>query len=63
MESVTDSESSRPKVDCFYVYPTVSEQVGINADKTVDPAQTAIAEAQASRFSGNCRVYARCIAR
>ena len=26
VESVTDSESARPKIDCFYVYPTVSEQ-------------------------------------
>jgi hypothetical protein len=59
VESVVDSESSgRPKVDCFYVYPTVSEQLSINADKTVDPAQTAIAEYQASRFARRCRIFA-----
>lgn len=48
----------RPKVDCFYVYPTVSEQLSVNADKTVDPAQRAIARHQAARFSKRCRVYA-----
>ena len=28
----------RPPVDCFYVYPTVSGQVGPNATLRVDPA-------------------------
>lgn len=45
-------------VDCFYVYPTVSEQPTINANKSVDPAQKAIAKWQASRFSSRCRVFA-----
>jgi hypothetical protein len=48
----------RPKVDCFYVYPTVSGQPGINADRSIDPEQVAIAQQQASRFSRRCRVYA-----
>ncbi len=48
----------RPKIDCFYVYPTVSEQEGPNANKDVDPQQTAIAQYQASRFSQRCRVFA-----
>jgi hypothetical protein len=48
----------RPKFDCFYVYPTVSEQPGPNADKTIDPQETAVAEAQAARYSRHCRVYA-----
>jgi hypothetical protein len=48
----------RPKLDCFYVYPTVSDQPGTNADLTVDPQQTAIARFQASRFSQRCRVFA-----
>lgn len=47
-----------PKVDCFYVYPTVSAQPTINADLTIDPEQTAIARYQASRFSSQCRVFA-----
>lgn len=48
----------RPPVDCFYVYPTVSDQPTINADLTIDPQQTAIARFQASRFSQRCRVFA-----
>lgn len=48
----------RPKLDCFYVYPTVSEQPTENANRRIDPQQTAIAEYQAARFSETCRVYA-----
>lgn len=48
----------RPRIDCFYVYPTVSEQPGVNADLTIEPEQTAIARYQAARFSQRCRVYA-----
>lgn len=48
----------RPRIDCFYVYPTVSDQPTINADLTVDPVQTAVARYQASRFSQRCRVFA-----
>ena len=48
----------RPRVDCFYVYPTVSGQLGTNADRSIDPEQVAIAQQQASRFSRRCRVYA-----
>ncbi|MSO41198.1 MAG: DUF3089 domain-containing protein [Solirubrobacterales bacterium] len=56
---VTDPQNAkRPRIDCFYVYPTVSEQPGPNADKTVDPQQTSIAEYQASRYSRRCRVFA-----
>ena len=48
----------RPKVDCFYVYPTVSGRQGANATKAKDPEILAVARAQASRFSAVCRVYA-----
>jgi hypothetical protein len=48
----------RPGIDCFYVYPTVSDQQTPAADLTVDPAQRAIAQFQASRFSQVCRVFA-----
>jgi hypothetical protein len=47
-----------PPVDCFYVYPTVSEQRSRNADKSKDPEVVAIAQHQASRWSQTCRVYA-----
>ncbi|MCO5327186.1 MAG: DUF3089 domain-containing protein [Solirubrobacterales bacterium] len=54
----TAKNAKKPKIDCFYVYPTVSEQPTINANKDIDPAQTAIAEYQAARFSEDCNVYA-----
>ena len=47
-----------PRVDCFYVYPTVSPQPGPNADRRIGPEQRAAAQIQASRFSNACRVYA-----
>ncbi|HXQ59325.1 MAG TPA: DUF3089 domain-containing protein, partial [Acidimicrobiales bacterium] len=52
------SDASHPGIDCFYVYPTVSTQSGANADLAVDPAETAVAQYQASRFSQECRVFA-----
>ena len=45
-------------IDCFYVYPTVSGQTTTNATLNIDPEETAIANAQASRFSQVCKVYA-----
>jgi Protein of unknown function (DUF3089) len=50
--------AKKPPIDCFYVYPTVSSQFTINANEKIDPEEIAIAEAQASRFSQVCKVYA-----
>ena len=55
---VTASPAVNPKIDCFYVYPTVSAQPTANANLTVDPQETAVAVDQASRFSQACNVYA-----
>jgi hypothetical protein len=52
------SAAAHPKVDCFYVYPTVSSQPTVNANLHVDPEERAVAVVQASRFSQVCRVYA-----
>jgi hypothetical protein len=49
----------RPKIDCFYVYPTVSGQDRINATKTAEPEQKFVAEQQAGRFSQVCRPLRR----
>ena len=58
--SIVDNQPlpADPPVDCFYVYPTVSEQRGSNSNKEVEPQQRAIAQYQASRFSQVCRVWA-----
>ncbi len=52
------SPAANPAVDCFYVYPTVSEQSGVVANLHIDPSETAVARIQASRFSEVCKVYA-----
>jgi len=49
---------TRPTIDCFYVYPTVSDQKTPNADLTVDPTERSIALFQVARFSEDCRVFA-----
>jgi hypothetical protein len=48
----------RPGIDCFYVYPTVSAQQTVNANRNIDPELRAVAGVQASRFSAACRVFA-----
>lgn len=55
---VRTAVARRPKVDCFYVYPTVSDQPTPNATRAIDPEIRAIARYQASPFSQACRVYA-----
>ena len=48
----------RPKIDCFYVYPTVSDQPTPAATRRIDPEIRSIALYQAARYSRDCRVYA-----
>ena len=47
----------RPGYDCFYVYPTVSRDNGLNSDLNMSEEIGAVA-AQAARFSSVCKVYA-----
>ena len=46
------------KLDCFYVYPTVSDQKTPAATKAIDPEVRSIALYQAARYSQLCKVYA-----
>ncbi|MBI5103893.1 MAG: DUF3089 domain-containing protein [Solirubrobacterales bacterium] len=46
------------KVDCFYVYPTVSDQKTMIATKALDPEIKSIALYQAARYTQECRVFA-----
>jgi hypothetical protein len=48
----------RPTFDCFYVYPTVSDQPALQANRRIDPELRSIALYQAGRYSRDCRVYA-----
>jgi hypothetical protein len=47
-----------PPIDCFYVYPTVSNEPATTADQRVGPEERSIAIYQAQRFSTRCRVFA-----
>ena len=46
-----------PPLDCFYVYPTVSRDQGLNSDLNV-AEEKAAAEVQFARFAGVCRTFA-----
>lgn len=52
------SQGGRLPVDCFYVYPTVSGQQTLNADRRIDPELQSVAQLQASRFSRVCNLWA-----
>lgn len=48
-----------PPVDCFYVYPTVSRDAGLNSDLTPsDEEELYAAQNQVARFGSVCRVFA-----
>lgn len=47
-----------PKIDCFYVYPTTSDQPTPQANFNIDPELRSIALYQAARYSSECRVFA-----
>jgi Protein of unknown function (DUF3089) len=51
-------KAKKPKVDCFYVYPTVSDDESRNSDLSIDPEERSIALYQAARYSQRCRVFA-----
>ena len=50
-------DADRP-FDCFYVYPTVSNDPGGNSDMTASAEELRVAHAQAARFRKHCRVFA-----
>jgi len=44
-------------IDCFYVYPTISRDKGVNSDLAADEEKAAV-EVQFARFAGTCRTFA-----
>jgi hypothetical protein len=50
--------ASDPLIDCFYVYPTVSQEQTDYADLTDSPEIQAEAREQVGRLSSRCRVFA-----
>lgn len=57
LRTETPQRSAR-RIDCFYVYPTVSAQPRDIATKRVDPELRTVARVQAARFAQHCRVFA-----
>jgi hypothetical protein len=47
-----------PRVDCFYVYPTVSREPSISSDMFQGPAEKAVVRVQLARFGQVCRLFA-----
>ena len=47
-----------PPIDCFYVYPTVSSDQGLNSDLNPGREEKLAAEAQLARFASVCRPFA-----
>ncbi len=47
-----------PRVDCFYVYPTVSRDQGFYADLIPGPEERRVVASQFARFSAECRPFA-----
>jgi Protein of unknown function (DUF3089) len=46
-----------PPVDCFYVYPTVSSDGGLNSDLVAGREEELAAETQFARFASVCRPF------
>lgn len=45
-------------IDCFYVYPTVSNDTTANSDMNAGPEERNVIQHQFARFGSQCRVYA-----
>jgi hypothetical protein len=48
----------KPKFDCFYVYPTVSDQPTPQATFAIDPEINSIVLYEAARYTQHCRLFA-----
>ena len=47
-----------PPIDCFYVYPTVSNDTTGNSDLVAGPEENSVVAAQFARFGSQCRLFA-----
>lgn len=47
-----------PAYDCFYVYPTLSEDPGGNSDLVAGEEEFSVVQGQFARFNSVCRTYA-----
>jgi hypothetical protein len=56
--TLTFTPAANPAIDCFYIYPTVSQETTEYADLTDSPIIQAETRAQVGRLSSRCRVFA-----
>jgi hypothetical protein len=52
------SPNPNAPIDCFYVYPTVSNDATPNSDMNAGPEELAVIRAQFARFGSQCRTFA-----
>jgi hypothetical protein len=50
--------AKNPPIDCFYVYPTVSNETTGNSDLTINGPEKRVVNAQFARFAARCRLFA-----
>jgi hypothetical protein len=50
--------AKNPPIDCFYVYPTVSNEPSGNSDLKITAAEKNVVNAQFARFAAKCRLFA-----
>lgn len=48
----------KAKIDCFYVYPTVSNDPGVISDMIPGPEEKSVVTSQLNRLGSKCRIYA-----
>jgi len=52
------TENPKAPIDCFYVYPTVSNDPTPNSDMIPGPEEKNVVRSQFARFGSQCRLYA-----
>ena len=58
MSKETFKADPNAPIDCFYVYPTVSHDPGVNATMAIELEEKNVVLAQFARFGAKCRLYA-----
>jgi len=58
--STVETFKADPKapIDCFYVYPTVSNDKGVVSDMEANAEELNVVKQQLARFGAKCRIYA-----
>ncbi len=58
LKSAKFRAAKKPRVDCFYVYPTVSRDRGVNSDMLPGIEEMSVVAQQFARFGSVCATYA-----